>query len=238
MPARNVVKIYFENGFYHVYNRGVEKREIFIDKQDYVVFLGILNKYLTPTPPANNPTQIGPLILNTLHHEIDLLAYCLMPNHFHMILQQKKVDSMTKLLQRVATSYSIYFNKKYQRVGSLFQGVYKAATIDNENYLLHLSRYIHLNPLELLKVSPSEGETFGGYRWSSYLEYVRKRKTDWVKTDLILSYFSSAKETDKNFKDLNSYQSFVENYPDEPSEILGNLTLDQIPNPEGLTFGR
>ena len=117
MPARNVVKIYFENGFYHVYNRGVEKREIFIDIQDYVVFLGILKKYLTPTPTTNNPTQIKPLIPNTLHDEIDLLAYCLMPNHFHMMIQQKKIDSMTKLLQRVSTTYSIYFNKKYQRVG-------------------------------------------------------------------------------------------------------------------------
>lgn len=236
MPARNVVKTYFENGFYHVYNRGVEKREIFIDKQDYVVFLGVLTKYLTPTPPMNNPTQIKPLVPNTLHDEIDLLAYCLMPNHFHMIVQQKKIDSMMKLIQRVSTSYSIYFNKKYQRVGSLFQGVYKAVTIDNENYLLHLSRYIHLNPLELLKVSPSEGETLESYRWSSYPEYIGKRKTEWIKTDLISSYFSSAKSSNLSLKNLNAYQNFVEEYPTDAVEILGNLALDQVHISKGLTF--
>ena len=135
---------------------------------------------------------------------------------------------MTKLIKRICTSYSMYFNKKYERVGSLFQGIYKAINIEDENYLLHLSRYIHLNPSEILRVDPFKGSTLelGSYRWSSYPEYVGKRKTEWVKTDLILSYFSSVKSSDLSLKDLNTYQSFVEEYPTEAKEIIGKLSLE------------
>src|SRR3989338_6480987 len=228
MPEKNSVKTFYENGFYHIYNRGVDKREIFVDEQDCVVFLGLLKKLLTATPPENSPTQINRILQQNLHDEIELLSYCLMPNHFHLLLQQKKIDSMTKLLKRICTSYSMYFNKKYERVGSLFQGIYKAINIEDENYLLHLSRYIHLNPSEILRVDPFKGSTLelGSYRWSSYPEYIGKRKTEWVKTDLILSYFSSVKSSNLSLKDLNAYQSFVEEYPTEAKEIIGKLSLE------------
>lgn len=230
MPARNIVKTYFANGFYHVYNRGVEKREIFLEERDYVVFLGLLKKYLTATPPLENPTEITPLVPKDLHDEIELLAYCLMPNHFHLLLQQKKRDSMTKFVQRLGTSYSIYFNKKHERIGTLFQGTYKAAVVDNENYLLHLSRYIHLNPH-----ASSEGETFKRfhlknlreYSFSSYPNYLGLRKNEWVKPELILSHFQKT-ETIKalSLKNFNSYQSFVEEYPADARQEVGALALD------------
>lgn len=127
----------------------------------------------------------------------------------------------------------MYFNKKYERIGPLFQGIYKAVTIDNENYLLHLSRYIHLNPGDL----PAEDQplTRGqplqhprNYEWSSYPEYIGKRKTEWVKPDLILSYFKSEKTKDESVKDFNTYKSFVENQSsqDQNTVLTPELTFD------------
>ena len=141
---------------------------------------------------------------------------------------------MTKLLRRVTTAYVLYFNRKNKRVGPLFQGIYKAVAVDNENYLMHLSRYIHLNPIKIKEVDrdyPPRGPTSTrsdliGYRWSSYLDYVGERKTEWVKTDLILSYFKNAKSKDISLRDFNSYQGFVENSINDPWGIIGNLTLD------------
>lgn len=161
MPARNIVKTYIENGYYHAYNRGVEKRNIFLDEQDYSVFLHFLKQYLSPPQrkgiylTMTGLDLVRPRPIQTLYDEIDLLAYCLIPNHYHLLLEQKTIDGMTKLLRRLCTSYSMYFNKKYDRVGSLFQGTYKAALIDRDEYLLHLSRYIHLNPV-IDKVTPCQ----------------------------------------------------------------------------------
>ena len=246
MPAKNRNKTFYEDGFYHVYNRGVEKRKIFIDKQDHVVFLSLLKKYLTPKPVVGDalagnhrgPTPKGSDLVKilrpyeSLHDEVNLLTFCLMPNHFHLLLQQKKIDSMTKLLRRVCTSYSGYFNKKYDRVGTLFQSIYKAIDIDNENYLLHLSRYIHLNPLELAadaEVGPLQrSDLLRNYEWSSYPEYIDVRKTEWLKTELILSYFKSEKAKDVSIKDFNSYQSFVEDQSleDQSKVLTPELTFD------------
>lgn len=227
MPAKYVVKLYYADGFYHIYNRGVEKKRIFLDKQDHVVFLAFLKRYLTP-PPEDPTKTLEPNFYKSLHEEIELLAYCLMPNHFHLLLKQTEIDSMAKLLRRVATSYSIYFNKKYERVGPLFQGTYKAIPIDNENYLLHLSRYIHLNPFDLMKVPPSQGGTLENYEWSSYADYLDRRHTEWIKTEMILSYFADAKKKmgDPRLKGINTYQSFVESYKEDSKDILQNLALD------------
>jgi len=230
MPAKNVIKTYFADGFYHVYNRGVEKKRIFLDKQDHVVFLAFLKRYLTP-PPEDPTKTLEPNFYKSLHDEIELLAYCLMPNHFHLLLKQTETTSMARFLQRVSTSYSIYFNRKYERVGPLFQGPYKAAVIDNENYFLHLSRYIHLNPFEILKASPYKGEALVNllnYEWSSYADYLGKRHTEWVKTEMILSYFADAKKkiSDPRLKGINTYQAFVESYKEDSKDILQNLALD------------
>lgn len=159
MPSRNIVRRFTENGIYHVYNRGVEKRNIFLDEQDYAVFLHLLKYYLSPTDPKNvhplmkfqNFSIIRPRPLANIEKEVNLIEYCLMPNHFHLVLQQISMDGITKLMRRIATTYAIYFNKRYKRVGYLFQGPYKAILVNNDSYLLHLSRYIHLNPVELTR---------------------------------------------------------------------------------------
>ena len=118
-------------------------------------------------------------------------------------------------MRSLATKYSVYFNKKYNRVGSLFQGPYKAVLASDDIYLLHLSRYIHLNPG---KDSP--------YRmaYSSYPEYLQKRNTSWIYTKDILSHFKTAKKT--SLKDMLSYQSFVDDYFQDPKEMVGELAID------------
>ena len=137
---------------------------------------------------------------------------------------------MTKLLKRVSNSYVTYFNKKYKRIGPLFQGIYKAVNIDNEHYLLHVSRYIHLNPMKR-----DNGNAFGGpslsrdgpqKEWSSYPDYLGTRKTDWLKPEVVLSYFNKIGRKSLNQKKINTYKNFVEDYAAPPEEIIGPLALE------------
>jgi putative transposase len=209
MPRKNSLKIYVEGGYYHLYNRGVEKREIFLDDKDYKVFLYFLKKYLSPSEE--------PVIFQkkkNLIDQIELLSYCLMPNHFHLLVKQNVKDGITNLMNRLGTNYAMYFNKRYKRVGSLFQSVYKAIIVESDEQLLHLSRYIHLNPKDKV------GELID-YPYSSYGDYLGMRKSNWLHTEQILSFFK--KKRSKVF-DYFSYQSFVEGYREEYD--LGELLLE------------
>ena len=215
MTARNSVKIYRENSFYHIYNRGVEKREIYQDEQDYSVFLSYLKTYLSPKSEDSLPTLLSrphlsskekyqirkDYFLKNYTDSIDLLCYALMPNHFHLLIRQS-ILAIDSFMDSLGTRYSMYFNKKYKREGRLFQGVYKAVLVESEEQLLHLSRYIHLNS----KSMPS-----------SLPEYLGQRYTPWIKTDLILSYFS---KTNPQF----SYQNFLGQGRDD--SFITNLVLD------------
>lgn len=224
MPARNSIKEYIANGYYHIYNRGVEKRLIFQDQQDYPVFLSYLKEYLTPKDEKSLRMKLSDpdihykerakilkiLRMNNFTNEITLLAYCLMPNHFHFFIKQKSPASIDKFMQSLCTRYTMYFNRKYKRVGSLFQAVYKAVLITKEDQFLHLSRYIHKQALA------SKGETLQDQP-CSYLEYLRLRKTEWIKPDEVLSYFS-------NINSTLSYESFVKQK--EESDILKKIKLE------------
>ncbi|KKU28143.1 MAG: hypothetical protein UX80_C0035G0010 [Candidatus Amesbacteria bacterium GW2011_GWA2_47_11b] len=193
MPAKNSRKQYLVNGYYHLYNRGVEKRVVFLDEQDYSVFLSYLKDYLLPKnkssllqtiadPHANSKQKdkvLKLLRLNNFADTISLLAYCLMPNHFHFLVKQTQAESIAKFTNSLCTRYTMYFNRKYNRVGPLYQGVYKAVLVTSEEQLLHLSRYIHSQA--------SQGEAL---QPCSYLEYLGQRQTAWIKPDEILSYFS------------------------------------------------
>lgn len=221
MPARNIVKTYTENGYYHIYNRGVEKREIFLDEQDCEVFLYYLKMYLSPVDELKNLHQPDMRVLRfiplNLSMEVDLLSFALMPNHIHLQIKQYTKDGIVKFTRRLLTSYVMYFNKKYKRVGALFQNTYKAALIDSDTFLLHLSRYIHLNPVGL-------SAKIDFLNFSSYPYYLRSKKASWVKPEEILAYFSTAKRAD--FKNILSYQSFVEDYREDAAGILRELTLE------------
>lgn len=240
MPAKNILKSYIENGYYHIYNRGVEKRIIFQDEQDYRVFLHYLKLYLSP--PASlkdvykglsfvNPPRERPL--NNFSQEITLMTYSLIPNHFHLLLKQKPAHAIEKFMRSLGTKYVQYFNKRYQRVGPLFQDTYKAVLVKTDEQLLHLSRYIHLNTTKDNKenlVSRFARNNNPALRkmllegYSSYLEYLGKRKSDWIYPEEILSFFKTAQKT--SLKDILSYQSFVEDYQQTPEEILGKIILE------------
>lgn len=217
MPAKNVIKHYIINGIYHVYNRGVEKRKIFLDNQDYRVFLHLLKYYLSsnskgslhPIISTGKLNLIRPRPLKNLNQEVQLIAYCLMPNHYHLLLKQTTIDGMTKFIRRLATTYALYFNRRYNRVGGLFQGKYKAAKIEDQFGLLHLSRYIHLNPLgtEGLTVTRSDLVT---YPYSSYPYYLRLKQASWLNPEPVLSVISN-------------YRNFVEKSPEEQNEQEAGL---------------
>lgn len=227
MPSINVVRRYTENGIYHIYNRGVEKRNIFLDEQDYAVFLHLLKFYLSPLDPNDthpslqfqNYSVVRPRPLENLNKEVQLIAYCLMPNHFHLLLKQTTKDGVTKLLRKVSTTYAMYFNKRNKRVGYLFQGPYKAVYVESDSYLLHLSRYIHLNPLELTS------SLLVSYPYSSYQYYLGLKHARWVKPKIILDYFDKSKLL-PFLESYQTYSDFVEKGLGDSKEIIGKLALE------------
>ena len=225
MPGKNALKTYIENGFYHVYNRGVEKRNIFLDEQDYKVFLSYLKLYLTSKDDSiieikkradlsddQKNEKISKLMaLKNYFNKIELLCYVLMPNHFHLEIRQKNQTDMEDFMRSLITKYSKYFNKRYDRVGPLFQGRYNAVLITNEKYLLHLGRYIHLNPQEIIV----NKQSLSSYPWSSYLAYINDLSVGWLNKNYFLSDFKK----NKGFS-FNSYKGFVEGYMEETFEEI------------------
>lgn len=200
MPARNLIKYYLPNSIYHIYNRGVEKRIIFSDDQDYNVFLGYIKEYLTQSQGETLKFRdySGKFI-----DEIKLLAFCLMPNHFHLLIKQKNKDSMKKFTQALFTRYSMYFNKKYNRIGSLFQSAYKAVNVIDKDHLLYVSKYIHRNPI----VSKTD---LNLKIYSSYSDYLGTTNTIWLNKKIILQEFK--KNSYIKFNKISSYQDFVEKW--------------------------
>lgn len=196
MPSRNTVKEYEERAYYHVYNRGVEKRVIFLDDQDYTVFLGLIKKYLAGEEAARKNRHP----YSRLDKEVRLVAYCLMPNHFHLLLYQDTPEGITKLIRRLATGYAMYFNNRYQRVGSLFQGKFKAARINSDSYLHHISRYIHLNPVD-----------YKSWQYSSFPYFAGKKDAPkWLCPSDVLELFAGNQQ---------EYCDFVAQYEDSAREL-------------------
>jgi putative transposase len=156
-------KQFAEGEYYHLYNRGNGKMDIFRDVEDYDFLLARLAEYIQPTmvPIAKSRRR------SFSKDAFSLVAYCLMPNHFHFLVRQNTDESLATLMLNLWTGYSKYFNKKYHRVGSIFQDQYKAVHVDNDSYLKWLSVYIHLNPVTAQLVARPEQ-----YQHSSYGEYL------------------------------------------------------------------
>lgn len=211
MPAKNAIKEYQEDGYYHVYNRGVDKGLIFREDKDYKTFLSFLKIYLTL---QGESLQVAPSkILKNYCDDIELLCYCLMPNHFHLLIKQRSLHGMDHFLRSLCTKYVRYFNSHYKRIGPLFQGPYKAVRVENEYQFIYLSKYIHRNPLSLPPYEESP-RRLREYRYSSYANYLKLFSQSWVKPESILSYFS------RTYEQL-SYESFIEQaYPDDVKPIL------------------
>jgi putative transposase len=142
-----------EGESYHIYNRGTDKRTIFLDKADYKRFIELL--YLSNSSQSFVVRNIYRSHNNIFEYEkgdpvVAIGAYCLMPNHFHILVNQLVDGGVTKFVNKLCTGYSMYFNKKYKRSGALFQGKFKAEHADIDEYLKYLYAYIHLNPVKLI----------------------------------------------------------------------------------------
>ena len=148
---------------------------------------------------------------------VDILAFCLMPNHFHLMLRQRVDGGVTKFMRKLGTGYTNYFNQKYARVGALFQGVYKMTHINRESHFIYLPFYIHLNPLDMVEPKWREGEIMDfnktvnfleSYRWSSYMDYIGKKNFPSVtQREFLMKFFGGSKQygedTLKWLRDMN-----------------------------------
>lgn len=198
MPSKHVIRQFKSDGFYHVYNRGVEKRVIFADDHDYKTFLYYLNVYLLPPQQVvyNWPDISPSLLKHNMNSQVELLCYCLMPNHFHLLLRQTSSDALPRLMKQLTNAYTRYFNGKYSRVGSLMQGPYKAVEVLSDSSLLQLSRYVHLNPLQA-GICPEITKA----RWTSLSEYLSPNKNSLCATNYLSSHFHNP-ESFLNFTQL------------------------------------
>ncbi len=177
-------------GIYHIIVRGVDRMDIFLDKNDNSKFLDTLQRF----------------------KEVDnceIYAYCLMSNHVHLLMKEAG-DSIQRFMKRVGVSYVYYFNKKYERVGHLFQGRYRSEVIDSEQYLLACARYIHNNPVAAGLVEYPED-----YYWSSYSYYLgASNHGDLLNKDFLLDLFSSEREDAvlklREFTELGNEDCFLE----------------------------
>lgn len=200
MPSRNTIKEDVAESYYHIYARGNNKQTIFLDAKDFIYFEELLARYLSKEPRASKEGLQYP----HYYEKIELLAYCLMGNHFHLLVYQSELGTMTKLMRSLMTSYSVYFNLKYKRSGRLFESRYRASRIDNQGYLEHISRYIHLNP-----------RYWRQYAYSSYKFYDSGECPEWLLPEKVTSMFPVAGEYKKFVEDYEGHKAMLKEIKSE-----------------------
>jgi REP element-mobilizing transposase RayT len=186
MPRRDIPLL--PGYYYHLYNRGHNRAPIFFQPENYVFFLGRLRKYVA-----------------TEHAHI--VTYALLPNHYHLLLQAH-TDDLSHAMQLFGISYTKAINKRFQRTGALFQGAFRAKLVDRDEYLLHLSRYIHLNPVRAGLVQRPEE-----WIYSSYRDYIGLRNGSLPHPGIVLDQFASRED----------YQAFVEAYMEKDRDTIAHL---------------
>ncbi|MFQ5865353.1 MAG: transposase [bacterium] len=171
MPYRK--NEFYQGGYYHIFNRGVNRERVFFSEENYLYCLRLVRKYVE-------------------RYFVSVIAYCLMPNHYHFILRQNSKKSLSEFMRVVFNAYVQAVNKQRGRMGTLFEGRFKHIHIDEDKYILHLCRYIHLNPVEAKLVRTPEEWPF-----SNYNDWVGKRNGKLIDANLIASYFKSPKEYER-----------------------------------------
>ncbi len=190
---------------YHIFNRSVQRIPIFKGEREYKIFSEAARFYVQASPPTKfslfriNPQRFSPLDMNDVL--VTVVNYCLMPNHFHFTLRQEKENGIRQFVQRLTNSFAHYFSKKYSNQGPLFQGNFKAVRVETDEQLVHLSRYIHLNPVTSYLVEKPEQ-----YPYSSYNVYLGKLKSDWVDPIIVLQQFKSTKKYEDFVLPQKDYQ--------------------------------
>lgn len=199
-------KVSFATDFiYHIYSRGVEKRKIYLDSNDYSRFVSILEHYLKYDYPysllkerlkkVRSPQGRRNVFLRLetkrIEPPVEIIAFCLMPNHYHLTLKQLVEDGITNFMHRMGTSYTNYFNIRQDRSGRLFESTFKAVLVETDAQLLHLTRYQHLNPRVLDLKTP---ESLINYHWSSLSTYLGKKRFPFIKPEVAMSIFKTPKD--------------------------------------------
>jgi putative transposase len=223
-------KIIFENDkYYHIYNRGTDKRNIFLDEADSFRFILGMKEYNDSNPVSNLHRIQDVTDAKSRHDESPLvrfICYTLMPNHYHFLIQQVEDGGISKFMQKLGTGYTMYFNKRYKRNGVLFQGTFKIKHVPEDGYLLHLSRYIHLNALSMKSSSwasegvnnKSEARKFlEEYKWHS-LPFWIYNKPNLVNLypKIVLDQFSSKK----------SYADFLLSWASENLNEIEDIVIE------------
>jgi len=216
MPSEYYNRNFKPQHFYHVFNRGAYKKEVFLDEDDYEIFTSILSYYLKYPRTKNFAYQkkVNEFQVRNLADEptVHLVAYCLMPNHFHLLLKQlpnaTKQTGISNLMKRLSITYAMYFQNKYRHVGALFQGKFKNTTVETDKQLVYLSKYIHLNPKKII-------QNLDDYLFSSYQAYINKvQLPEWLHPEYVL-------------KLQNNYKKLVEiPIKDEEEGLIGKIILE------------
>jgi putative transposase len=211
MPIR---KIQFVNEhYYHIFNRGVNKQPIFFNRKDYLRMLNTIEYYqhagdfLKFSNYINLPSETRKDMfkqIQNLDKHVDIVSYILMPNHFHLLVKQNMEMGISRFLSNLQNSYTRYYNLKHDRTGHLFQGQFKSALIESDEQLLHVSRYIHLNPYSSALVKNIENLI--DYEYSSFLEYQSNSTHSLCNKSLLIN--------NNFFKNAGSYLDFVNNNAD------------------------
>lgn len=207
---------------YHVFNRGVASTQIFTNYFDKKRFIKTMLYYqIEDTKPRFSLYTPTTSKLNLSNKLVDIICYCLMPNHFHFLLKQNRDKGISEFISKVTNSYTKYFNIKFRRYGPLFQGMFKAVHIETDEQLTHLSRYIHLNPLVGFVTKDLDS-----YQWSSYRDYIGLNKSSVCAKNIVLGQFKSTDDYRGFVLDQEDYAKELENqkhqlldYPKVQSQI-------------------
>ncbi|MFH1181104.1 MAG: transposase [bacterium] len=198
-------KIQFTPGsYYHIYNRSNDERSIFLDEKDYARFLFLILFYQASVPLYNLGLQTSYFVKHSMFNisaktlqniimarRVELNSFAIMPNHFHLFLQEKDKKGISFYLQRIQNGYAKYFNAKHAKRGHLFQGAFRAVPVETDEQLLYLSAYIHRNPREIAEWKDKEAK----YPWSSYQDFIGKNRwNELLRPNIILDHFSGAKD--------------------------------------------
>jgi putative transposase len=198
---------FVQSEFYHIYNRGNGKKEIFHDREDYNRFIALLYacNQISPFKSDNLLSNQSPIDATRSDAIVAIGAYCLMPNHFHLLLTQCADGGISKFMQKLSTAYTMYYNKKYNHSGGMFEGKFKAEHCNTDNYLKYMFSYIHLNPLKLfdrnwktsgLKDRETTIKLLTSYEYSSYLDFVgvTRKSAKILNTSAFPNYFPNNQE--------------------------------------------
>ncbi len=186
--------------FYHIFNRGVARAPTFVSRAEYKQAMLTLSYYRYAKPPVSLARfkefsqEERQQLLDSLRKAeklVEIVAFVLMPNHFHFLLKQNQNNGISKFASQFTNSYTRYFNTLNDRVGPLFQGVFKSVHVETDEQLIHLSRYIHLNPVVSNVIRESD---LLAYPWSSLSDYVGDGVSAQISTESVLSHFKNPQE--------------------------------------------